>query len=196
MDGLYDFPERLRRRVDATLLPGERIVWAGRPDPRRSMLGALPAVLFGLPWTAISGGMMAAALAAALGVADTKGASGWPAFALFLFTIPFVLIGLALLGAPYWARREAAHSGVIVTDRRVLQLTEDVGSKVKALSGASLRGAETILHKDGAGTVKALGPIGRDSDGDPKTDDLTLVGVKDPGGAERAIWSLIAASRR
>lgn len=195
MSGIYEYPESLRRRAEAALLPGERLLWAGRPDPRRSMLGASWALLFGVPWTAITGGMMAAALASAFGVGDIKGASGWSAFAIFLFTVPFVLIGLVLVLAPYWVWREAQRSGCLVTDQRVLMLTEGASPKVKALAGRILRGAETVLHKDGAGTVKALGPVGRDSEGAPKTDDIAMIGVKDPAGAERAIWSLIAASR-
>lgn len=191
MSGLYDFPSSLRQQAEAMLLDGERIVWAGRPDPRRSMAGLWPVVLFGIPWTALSGSFMAIPIAALLGLAEVKGARDLPGAIAFLFSIPFVLVGLALVSAPYWAFREASRSGFIVTDQRVMKLTEGRARSVKALAARTLRGAEMTTHHDGAGTVKALGPVGRDSDGDPKTDDITMVGVKDPLGAERAIWSLI-----
>lgn len=195
MSGLYDFPEPLRRKAEAALLDGERVVWAGRPDPARAARATWPVVLFGIPWAAVSGLFMLSPIVTALGVADIKGAAGWAGVGIFLFSIPFVAIGVALVGAPVWAFREAVRSGFLVTDKRVLRVTEGTTGGVRWFAGRSLRGAEASVHADGRGTVKALGPIGRDSDGDRKTDDLLMIGVADPAGAERSLMSLVETSR-
>ncbi|MBY0422102.1 MAG: hypothetical protein K2Q06_07350, partial [Parvularculaceae bacterium] len=182
MSGLYEFPESLRRSAETALLEGERILWSGRPDSVRSMLSTWPVVAFGLPWTAISLCFMAAPIATMSGVANVKGAEGWVGLGVFLFAIPFVLIGLALVTAPYWTYREAQGCIFLVTDRRVVKVVEGRSRATKWLAGRSLRGAETAAQSNGSGTVKALGPIGRDSDGDQKTDEIVMIGVKDPGG--------------
>lgn len=196
MNGLYDFPEALRGQAEALLAPGETVVWAGRPDPSRTALAALPIYLFAIPWTAISLVFFVSAVAGSTGLAEIGGVKGWAGLAFVLFSTPFVLIGLALMTAPLWAWREAARGGFLVTDRRVVKMTLGAGvATTKSLAGSALRGAESKRRADGIGSVKALGPIGRDSDGDRKTDDIVMVGVRDAAGAENAIWRLVEAAK-
>ena len=43
-----------QQAAQAQLDAGERLLWHGRPDPKRQMLGGLAIMLFGIPWTAFA----------------------------------------------------------------------------------------------------------------------------------------------
>ncbi len=182
------------------MLPGESVAWAGRPSAWHAFLLALPIWLFAIPWTAISVVFFTSAVAAVIGVAEIDGMEGAGGWLFVLFSLPFLLIGLAMMSAPFWAARDARASGFVITDRRVMRISEgnpsaSGGRSVKALTAGALRGAEAKVGRGGRGVVKALGPVGRDSDGDRVTDEIVMAGIADAHGAERALWSLIEAHR-
>lgn len=177
------------------MLPGEHALWAGRPSPLRAFIGAVAIWLFAIPWSAISFLFFGSAVATLTGAATIEGAEGGMAWFFLVFSLPFVAIGLGLMSAPFWSARDARRSGFIVTDRRVLKVSDDGARSVKALAASSLRGAESRIGRDGRGSVKLLGPVGKDSDGDKVTDDITMTGVADAAGAEAAVWRLIEARR-
>lgn len=191
MQGIYDFPPPLRAAADAALLPGEHAAWAGRPSPMRAFWRVTPIWLFAAPWSAISFLFFGSAVAALTGAATIEGAEGPMAWVFLIFSLPFVAIGAGLLAAPVFAMRDAMASGFIVTDRRVMKISAQGARTVKALAASALRGAQSRIGADGRGSVKALGPVGRDSDGDKVTDDIEMTGVADARGAEAAIWRLI-----
>jgi rhodanese-related sulfurtransferase len=195
MQGLFDLPPDLRAAADASLQAGEHAEWAGRGSPSRAFYSVIGLWLFALPWTAVSLLFFAAALAALLGIAEIEGAEGPMAWFFLLFSLPFVAIGAALLSAPFWAARDARRSVFLVTDRRVLKVCAEGGRSVKALAAAALRGVEAKIGHDGRGRVKALGPVGKDSDGDRVTDEIDMNGVADAAGAEAALWRLIESAR-
>ena len=195
MQALFDLPPDLRHAADASLQAGERAEWAGRASPARAFFSAAALWLFAVPWTAVSLVFFGSALAAVLGVARIDGAEGPMAWFFLLFSLPFVTIGAALLSAPFWAAREARRSVFLITDRRVLKVGAERGRSVKALAAAALRGVEVKIGADGRGRVKALGPVGKDSDGDRVTDEIDMNGVDDAAGAEAALWRLIESAR-
>ena len=47
-----------QQTAQAQLEPGERLLWWGKPDPKRGLLLTIPVVLFGIPWTAFSCGVI------------------------------------------------------------------------------------------------------------------------------------------
>jgi hypothetical protein len=196
MEGLYAFPPELRALAEAQAKPGERFVWAGRPSPVRAFLTATPIWLFAVPWMTVSSIFFGSAAAGAFGFAHIEGLEGWTAWAMFVFSLPFIGIGVVALAAPLLMAHESARTAFVITDQRVLSLTANGGRKVKGLAAKALRGAEIRIFANGRGTVKALGPVGRDSDGDRVSDEIIMSGVADPQGAERAVWDLIAAARR
>lgn len=106
----------LQQRVTRELQPGEVVRWAVQPDPSRLMLQGFLLWLFFIPWTAFSLFWIA-------------GASGFhlPDFssptALFpLFGLPFLLIGLGGLLAPWWLRLAARHTVYVITNQRAFSL--------------------------------------------------------------------------
>src|SRR5262245_37691399 len=49
-----DLPEEMRESVRRELRDGERLLWAGQPLPELFAKATIPAVLFGIPWTAFA----------------------------------------------------------------------------------------------------------------------------------------------
>ncbi len=113
-------PPELEERVRSELRPGEMLLWVGQPRPGPFLLPTIPIVLFGIPWTAFSVFWMVMASWIVFG--GHPGGGGFPlVFRLFpLWGLPFVLIGLGMLSAPYWAWRKAKQTCYAVTDQRVL----------------------------------------------------------------------------
>jgi hypothetical protein len=141
----------LRHRVGAELESGERLLWSGQPDPRRSMIRSIPIVLFGIPWTAFA-------------VFWTAGAAGFtlpdfdkPAeliFVLFpLFGVPFILVGLGMLTSPYWAYRKAQKTLYAVTDRRVLIASFGRSKKVESYFEQDIGDISRTERADGSGDI-------------------------------------------
>src|SRR5436853_13261 len=87
--------------VRRELTHGESVLWTGRPDAARSSRAAYGCWIFAIPWTAFS-------------LFWTLSAAGWllpgpkhGSVAFALFGLPFVLVGLGMLLAPYWAYSSA-----------------------------------------------------------------------------------------
>ena len=75
-----------RRRLDPYLLPGEELVWTGRPDPAKHLTAAdAYLVPFTLLWTGLSVSLLGTALA--------RGAP----LSTALFGLPFVVVGVYIV---------------------------------------------------------------------------------------------------
>lgn len=189
------FPEPLRQLAAQTLGAGERVLWAGRPSPACAFWAAAPIWFFAAPWTLFSLFWEVMAFGGAMGAAGAGGMPNMLGLAFFLFGLPFVLIGVVMLAAPFAAARAARASGYLVTDRRLLALRTGRTRTIKSLDPAAIRGVAVRLDESGRGTVSALGLVRRDVDGDKTSDDMVMIGVDAPQAAERAIAQLLRASR-
>jgi len=104
--------------IRAELQPSETITWTAGPNPRRMARKAWFLVLFGIPWTGFAIFWMIGA--AGFKLPDFSSGEGIAHVCFSLFGLPFVLIGLAMLSAPYWAARKAAATAYVITNRRVI----------------------------------------------------------------------------
>lgn len=95
----------LRRELDDT----ERLLWSGQPLPWQLARAQLPLFLFGVPWTAFAIFWIAAA---------TRGGGVFG-----LFGVPFVLVGLFVLSAPWRAYRGAGETVYALTNRRAVVIS-------------------------------------------------------------------------
>jgi hypothetical protein len=137
-----------QQTAQAQLEPGERLLWWGKPDPKRGLLLTIPVVLFGIPWTAFSIFWMAAASGLVFGDSNR----GW--FSLFaLFGLPFVLVGLGMLTAPYWAYRKAQQTIYALTNRRALIITSGRATKVKSYAASDIGTIERTERANGKSDV-------------------------------------------
>jgi hypothetical protein len=136
---------------DGFLDEGEHVLWQGRPDPGiewRQMLS--PTSLFGVVFTAFSLFWIGAAAAMIWGTGDAPGI-----FVLFpLFGLPFLLIGLFMMGGNVvWAaylRRSTIYS---VTTRQVF-IARDTGAgrTLEAIRIANI--TDIALEGGDPGTVR------------------------------------------
>jgi hypothetical protein len=118
-------PDELDARVRSELDGGEQLLWVGQPRPSRFARAAIPAVLFGIPWTAFALLWTGMALSGLWGKGGAPQMAGPPLALVFsvcfpLWGVPFILIGLGMLSSPLWARRRAKRTCYALTDRRAI----------------------------------------------------------------------------
>jgi hypothetical protein len=152
---LDDLPTEVQQTVERELEPGERVAWAGQPDPRRYARGSWGIALFGIPWTAFA--VFWVAMASGILWGNGNAGNGPPLvfrIGFPLFGVPFVLVGLGMLSAPYWARRSAAGTVYAVTDKRAIAFEAGFRSRtVKSYHPADLRQISRVERDDGSGDL-------------------------------------------
>jgi hypothetical protein len=125
-------PPELDDRVRGELSQGERLLWVGQPNPRRMARFGWLITLFGIPfagfavfWTVMASNILG-------GVGNAPGPFRWLSLIFPLFGVPFIIVGLGMLSAPFWIARAARRTCYAITDRRAIVFE------------ASLRGATTV----------------------------------------------------
>lgn len=142
-------PDAHLAALDRMLEDDETIRWSGQPRPRLLSMSSAAPVLFGLPWTAFALFWMFAASGFRF-PPDFSGPQGWFA----LFGVPFVLVGFGLLSAPFWARRVAARTVYVVTDRRAVVGAPGAGGfTLRSFLPEDLGDLTLTVRTDGTGSV-------------------------------------------
>jgi len=187
----------LQHELERELAPGERVVWSGQPIPSRYSRGSWGLVLFGIPWTAFA---VFWTVMAFIGTRSMRGDDAMSTgFRWFfpLWGLPFVLVGVGMLSAPWWGRRRAARVLYAITDRRALVL--EPGGRgartVKSFEPAALQSLERIEHPDGSGDLVFSRQNWRDSDGDRRSTQAGFTGVPRVREVEELIRKLAATGR-
>jgi hypothetical protein len=123
------------------LLPDERILWTGRPDPRRLFSTA---DVFYVPFSLLRGGF-------ALFWEGAVIASG-AQWLFVLWGLPFVIAGQYLIWGRLiyrrWARSRTTYS---VTTRRAIVLR---GRSIQSVFRNQLPGTHLSVRRDGGGTIE------------------------------------------
>jgi hypothetical protein len=158
-------------------LPGEPVVWTGRPDPMRVAFAASSILLFAVPWTAIS--------------LYLSGMMGWLSPIAWLF----VIIGVGMCLTPLRKAWRARHTLFAITRSRLIVLRPKLGGGVQleSYSGADIRGIRLDWHPDGVGDLIAVVGWQLDSDGDRQEKKVEMRGVADVQGAHAALEALKGA---
>jgi hypothetical protein len=153
-------PEPLDARVRSELSEGEQLLWVGQPNPRRMGLSGVPMVLFGIPFTGFALFWMAAASGMLFGPAGGPAGAlpvGFGAmFICFpLFGVPFVLVGLGMLTAPFWMWRRAKRVCYTLTDRRAIVWEPRFlgGVEVRSYGPSQLDRIRRTEYADGSGDL-------------------------------------------
>jgi hypothetical protein len=135
--------------VDAELAKGEHIDWIGQPIPSRLALSGVPIALFGIPFTAFALFWMGMAS----GIRG-PGGSGLGGF-FFLFGIPLVVVGLGMLGSPFWMYLKAVRTVYAITDRRALAIERDILGRftTRSFEGRNLAILSRTQRADGSGNL-------------------------------------------
>ena len=173
------------------LLPGEELAWSARPDPKR-LRTPFALWLFAVPWTVFALAWEAMALMPLFGGGGTPGMIRYTfGIAFPIFGLPFIAVGLAMLGAPFWARAEAARSIYGLTDRRVLRVSAGKRRTVRSVPLDRMGPIDVSVQSDGWGTLRIETGSHIDSDGDRVTDRFEVDCVPDVARLE----ALLLAAR-
>ena len=149
-------PPEFEEIVTAALTLGERLLWFGKPRPRRALLERVPVLLFAVPWTAFAVYWTYASLQHILRRHPPGPA---PGLALFfpLFGVPFILIGLGMLFSPLWTALRARRMCYALTDRRLILWQPGLRGRagITSYSADQLRNMNLTCRErpDGSGTI-------------------------------------------
>ncbi len=178
---------RLDSELRRELIAGERLLWSGRPDPKRMRsvfwiwAFAIPWTMFALGWT----GIAAAAFIAGLVKADPD--FSW--FFLFfpLFGLPFIGVGIWMLSKPFTILKDARHTIHALTDQRVLTLTHRKERTLRSVEIDKFGPITRTEKADGWGHLSIETGSHKDSDGDKVTDKFEMVGIPEVAKLERLL---------
>jgi hypothetical protein len=173
MIGISALPQHLQQRLRSELKPGESLAWAGQPSPDRYMKSGFKLWFFFIPWTAFALFWIAGASGFQLPRFD----SGWSFFPLF--GLPFLLIGLGGLSAPFWLRRKARSIIYAITNERAISIEGAKSITVKSYLASDIADIERTEHQDGSGDLVLRTERYRDSDGDRQTRQHGFFAVAD-----------------
>lgn len=192
MNRLDNLPTSLAHRITAET-QGEIVRWVGRPNPGKVLFRSLPVWLMGLPWLALSGGIFAALIAVIFfSPKPARFVPIWEYGAMglaLLFVGAFLLVGLAMVGFPFWAWRKSQTMAYVITDKRLLRVSEKLHGAIEVKTVDPSRIIQMTRHQrpDGSGTLTLTLCVYKDSDGDDTRDVEMLVGVPDVQTAERLL---------
>ena len=145
--------EEIDARLQREIREDERLVWWGRPVPKRYARSSWVLVIFGIPWTAFVILWMALALAPLFKGNPNNGGAIEVCFSLW--GIPFLLVGIWLLTSPLWSRRRAKRVCYALTDQRIIILQAGMfGSvEVRSILLANLGQFTKREYEDGSGDL-------------------------------------------
>lgn len=181
---LWELSPRLRTLIQAELQDGETIAWVGQPIASRFAWRTLPIVLFGIPWTAFA--LFWTAGAAGFKIPEFKqGSDLFP-----LFGLPFILIGLGMLTAPYWMACKARRTAYVLTDRRAILLDGGFSTTIRSFGPERLRDLRRIQRSDASGDLVFERTHHHDSDGGRCTTDHGFLAIPDVKAIEDLVRQL------
>jgi len=151
-----------------------------RPAPAAAAVGALPASLFGIPFTAFAAFWIWGAAQATAG-ADDPGAF-FP-----LFGLPFLLIGLGIVATPLWAMLRARVTVYAVTDRRALVIIGGGTGGVSSHARSDIRDLMRVERADGSGSVFFAWQSRVSSRGFERRSRVGFIGIPEVRRVERLI---------
>ena len=180
----------LRALVQAELQPRETIIWQGQPIPRRLAFSTLPLVLFGIPWTAFSIFWVTMAFSGTRAMKGSDAMSTGFRYFFPLFGVPFVLIGLGMLSAPYWSMRKARATVYVITNQRAIAFEGGWRTTVRSYLPGQLRQLERRQNKDASGDIILGQTTWRDSDGDRRNHAFGFLGIPNVREVESLLTAL------
>ena len=171
----------LSMALNRELRRSERVAWHGKPLARVS-LPSLGIWLFAIPWTTFALIWTAIAAAGAAGMSQEASDGGnwsWLPYVFPLWGVPFILVGLGMLGAPFAPLWTAGRTIFAITNQRLIKLTLWKNLQTNSVPLDRIGVMNRREKRDGSGTLSMTVRIGVDSDGDSKKDNFDIGEVAD-----------------
>lgn len=185
MTSILELPQQLQQRVQMELKSGESIIWIGQPNPSKYMKSGFKIWFFFVPWTLFS----LFWIAGASGFRLPHFNSGMSLFPLF--GLPFLLVGIGGLSAPFWLRRKARSMVYVITTHRAISIEGTKSITVKSYPTTAIAGMERTEHVDGSGDLVLWTDHYRDSDGDRRTKQHGFFAIDNVRNVESIVEKLI-----
>ncbi len=184
-------PNYLTDLIRSELEADETVIWADTPIARFLTVKSTGTFVFAIPWTLFSLFWIAGASGFALPNFD-----GWGD--LFpLFGVPFLLIGVAMLGYPIQNYRNAFRTCYVLTNRRALTFEREWGrTVVRSFTPRQL----TVVYRkqafDGSGDVIFNAKRWKDSDGASHSEEIGFISIAAVQDVERKLRAMVDSHRR
>lgn len=175
-------PRDLKDRVKRELEADERILWMAQPIPRFFTVRSTASFLFAIPWTAFAIFWMCAASGFKFPDFSQAGFSFFP-----LFGLPFLLIGIGLLSAPWRMYRKAFKTIYAITDRRAMILESGRATAIRSYPPDRLRNIYRKEKNDGTGDVIFDSFAGSGSDAERPALMFGFLNIYDPKTVEHIL---------
>lgn len=184
-------PADLRKRLNAELSPGERLLFVTQPDWRYERGKLIAIFLFGIFWSVIALTFFFGSISALTGYVPVKDSSGPPSLSLmwffFFFSLPFVAIGLFLLAAPFLSIRKSRNTAHAITDARLVNVYSGRDAGAESFKLDRIHAITRRDYKAGFGNLSIAYGIEKDSEGDPRPLTTDWTGIPDVQRAEATI---------
>lgn len=183
---------------------GESVLWVGKPETWHSALPAFAIWLFAIPWTAfalfwetmVAGPFIFSWLGWPVG-GKSPGSMGMTMMGVMaLFGLPFILVGLGMLAAPFYMMRKLRRTGYVLTDKRLAILTDGRSISVKSYQPSQIQAVTRKEHPNTTGTVVVSLGFTRDSDGDRQEITETMPNIADARRLEQLLLESIARQKK
>lgn len=170
--------------LERDLRDDEQVLWQAMQLPRLEARG-FGVYLFAIPWTAFAIMWTTFAVAGAANMADDG--PGLIIWAFPLFGLPFILAGCAMMAMPWLPLIMQGRVLFAITNQRVLRISIARDLTVKSLTAERIGLVERRESRDGSGILRLAAKIGRDSDGDARTEYFEVGRIAEVMEAHRAI---------
>ncbi len=185
-------PNDLLDRIKRELEPGESIQWAEQPIPRYFTPTSIGSFLFGIPWTAFA----VFWVCGACGFKLPDVSKGLAALCFPLFGLPFILVGLAMLSAPFWSRRKALKTIYVITDQRAITFSAGWTTTIRSFPPRELQNVYRKEKRNGTGDVILGQRLISSSEGRQSTVEVGFLAIRDPKTVERLLKDLAEQEKK
>lgn len=196
---LATLPQPLQMAVQKELRPGEILAYAAQPHPLKA---ALPVFLlwgFAIPWCSLTFPFFGIGVWMVYDLffgAGPQKAEQWASLIVPVFALPFVAVGLGMLGAPFWVMHKAGRTAYAITDRRIFSVTLGRSLKMESCAPDRIQSITRTERTDGSGSLKLVTGHYRDSDGDRNSNHFDLSAIPNVAEANRLIEALMERARQ
>jgi hypothetical protein len=184
---------------------GEHLIWAEKPDVKTAFFLSFGIWIFAIPWTAfalfwesmVAGPVVLDWLGYEVGGTKPTGNVGQSMmWVMGLFGLPFVLIGLGMLSAPFWVLRKGSQTLFVLTSKRLSILSGSRTITIVSIRPEQIVSTSRKEGPDGRGTLTLHQGFGRDSDGDRIEHKTELGVIRDVRRVEQMVLDLKARAAR
>lgn len=180
-------PDEVQLLAQKELQSGERLLWAGTGDPKRTALAMLPVSFFGIFFAGFAVFWM---WGAAGGTRHAVKSSG-PMMIFPLFGLPFLFIGLSIVAAPLWVYLRGLRTVYAVTDQRVMAVIDGRNRAVKSYAPGDILSVEHRERANGTGDlILQTKGILASNNNTTRPNSVILGGISDVMTVERLVMDL------